>query len=140
MINQALWFLFLFLSGATIPLPTFPGWLQRVALYVPATYLVAGLERAMVGQESIFHLGANILSLAGCAAVALIISHQLFRWDPGSKAPRRAKLWAASTILPFVLLGLWETHYGGLRKNARADYQYMGHQSAPNAPPNSTPH
>jgi ABC-2 type transport system permease protein len=140
MINQALWFLFLFLSGATIPLPTFPGWLQRVALYVPATYLVAGLERAMVGQESIFHLGANILSLAGCAAVALIISHQLFRWDPGSKAPRRAKLWAASTILPFVLLGLWETHYGGLRKNARADYQDLGHQAAPNAPPNSTPH
>jgi ABC-type polysaccharide/polyol phosphate export permease len=135
MINQALWFIFLFLSGATIPLPTFPGWLQRVALYVPATYLVTGLQRTLVSEESIFHLGPNLLSLVGCSAIALIISHQLFRWDPGSKAPRRAKLWAASTILPFLLLGLWETHYGGLRKDARIDFQYAGHQTSPGAAP-----
>lgn len=128
MINQALWFGFLFLSGASVPLPLFPGWLQSVALYIPATYLVTGLERVMVPDESLFRLGPNLLSLAVCAGIAFVISYQLFRWDPGSKAPRRAKLWATSTILPFVLLGVWETHYGHLRKNAQTDYQSIERQ------------
>jgi ABC-2 type transport system permease protein len=115
MINQALWFVFLFLGGATFPLSLFPNWLKHVALYVPATYLMTGLERTLVRGDSILRLGPNILSLAGSAAVAFVISQQLFRWDPGAKAPRRAKLWAASTILPFLLLGMWETYHGGMR-------------------------
>jgi ABC-2 type transport system permease protein len=121
MINQALWLVFLFLGGATIPLGDFPGWLKHVALFVPATYLMTGLERVLVREDSVFHLGPNLLSLAGCAAVAFVISQQLFRWDPDSKAPRRAKLWAASTILPFLLIGFWETYHGGLKSLVQAD-------------------
>ena len=121
MINQALWFVFLFLGGATVPLHDFPNWLRHVALFVPATYLMTGLERVLVRSDSVFHLGSNILSLAGAAGVAFVISQQLFRWDPDSKAPRRAKLWAASTILPFVLIGLWETYHGGLNTLAQSD-------------------
>jgi len=34
--------------------------------------------------------------------------------------PRNAKLWAASTILPFVLLGVWENYNGKLLKDAAA--------------------
>jgi ABC-2 type transport system permease protein len=131
MINQALWFVFLFLGGATIPLSAFPAWLKRVALYVPATYLMTGLVRVLVSSESIFHLGPNILSLAGSAAVAFVISQQLFRWDPGSKAPRRAKLWAASTILPFLLLGMWETYHGGLRSLAPSSQRPAATQISP---------
>jgi len=136
MINQALWFVFLFLGGATIPLGDFPGWLKRAALFVPATYLMTGLERVLVSEDSIFYLGSNILSLAGCAAIAFVISQQLFRWDPGSKAPRRAKLWAASTVLPFLLLGLWEMNHGGLRSLAHSDRPPA--QQMP--PPTSAPH
>jgi ABC-2 type transport system permease protein len=131
MINQALWFVFLFLGGATIPIGDFPGWLKRVALYVPASYLMTGLERVLVREDSIFRLGPNILSLAGAAAVAFVISQQLFRWDPGSKAPRRAKLWAASTILPFLLIGLWETYHGGLRRISQADQPIEQRQLPP---------
>jgi hypothetical protein len=135
MINQALWFVFLFLGGATFPLVDFPGWLKRVALFVPATYLMTGLERVLVREDSIFRLGPNLLSLAGCAAVAFVISQQLFRWDPGSKAPRRAKLWAASTILPFLLIGFWETYHGGLRRIAQADQPVVQRSLPPNAGP-----
>ena len=53
-INQVLWWAFLFLSGATLPLPMLPGWLQNVALFLPATYLVVGLERVMVAGASVF--------------------------------------------------------------------------------------
>jgi hypothetical protein len=136
MINQALWFVFLFLGGATIPLGDFPGWLKRAALFIPATYLMTGLERVLVSEDSIFHLGSNVLSLLGCAAIAFVISQQLFRWDPGSKAPRRAKLWAASTVLPFLLLGLWEMNHGGLRSLAQSDRPPAQQM----VPPASAPH
>jgi ABC-type multidrug transport system permease subunit len=135
MINQALWFVFLLLGGATIPLNVFPQWLKRVALYIPATYLMTGLERVLVHGESIFHLGPNILSLAGCAAIAFVISQQLFRWDPGAKPPRRAKLWAASTILPFLLLGMWETYHGGLKRISQADQSVAQRQLPPTVQP-----
>jgi len=137
MINQALWFVFLFLGGATFPLSDFPHWLKDVALFVPATYLMTGLERVMVPvpADSIFDLGANILSLLGSAAIAFVISQQLFRWDPGSKAPRRAKLWAASTILPFLLLGIWEWHHGGLQPLTQADRPLVQQRFAHDARP-----
>ena len=32
-INQILWSAFLFLSGATLPLPMLPVWIQRFALF-----------------------------------------------------------------------------------------------------------
>ena len=53
-INQLLWFALLFLSGATVPLPNLPKVAQHVALFLPATYLVSGLQRAMVDRASVF--------------------------------------------------------------------------------------
>jgi hypothetical protein len=42
----------------------------------------------------------------------------LFRWEPEAKLPRNAKLWAVSTVLPFILLGIWENHNGKLLATA----------------------
>jgi ABC-2 type transport system permease protein len=122
-INQLLWSGFLFLSGATLPLPMLPGWVQNLTLFQPATYLVAGLEQAMSGGP--LQIGAETLSLSVCAIIAFVVSQQLFRWEPEAKAPRRAKLWAASAIIPFLLLGLWETAHGRLRSNAGASFQLI---------------
>jgi hypothetical protein len=57
-------------------------------------------------------------SLIGCALIAFLVAAQLFRWDPEAKAPRSAKLWAAAAIVPFLLLGAWETANGDLRAHA----------------------
>jgi ABC-2 type transport system permease protein len=122
-INQAIWFVFLFLSGATVPLPILPGFIQSFALYLPATYLVSGLQRAMIDQSGPMALGAELISMIGCALIAFAIAAQLFRWDPETKAPRRAKLWAATAIVPFLLLGIWETAHGRLRGHALSDYR-----------------
>jgi hypothetical protein len=54
----------------------------------------------------------EIISLVVWGALAFFISSVLFRWEPEAKLPRNAKLWAASTILPFILLGIWENHNG----------------------------
>ena len=63
-INQILWWGFMVLSGATLPLPMLPGWLQNLAAFQPATYLVAGLERVMVGQVGVLRIAPELLSLA----------------------------------------------------------------------------
>src|SRR5579872_1435089 len=67
-INQILWSAFLFLSGATLPLPMLPVWIQRFALFLPATYLVTGLERVMVARVGIMQIRAEIIALAVSAA------------------------------------------------------------------------
>lgn len=117
-INQLLWFAFIFLSGATFPLAMLPRIVQRIGLFLPATYLVSGLQRAMLYRQNIFSLGVELVSLAAWGALAFMISSLLFRWEPEAKLPRNAKLWAVSTILPFILLGIWENHNGKLLATA----------------------
>jgi len=122
-INQIIWFVFLFISGATIPFPMLPGMVQAVAVFLPATYLVSGLQRAMIDHTNLPGLGMYLASLVGCALIAFLVSAQLFRWEPEAKAPRQAKLWAAAAIIPFLLLGAWETINGDLRSHAMKNLQ-----------------
>ena len=122
-INQIIWFIFLFISGATIPFPLLPGAVQAVAVFLPATYLVSGLQRAMIDHTKLPDLGMYLASLIGCALIAFIVAAQLFRWEPESKAPRQAKVWAATAVVPFLLLGLWETVNGDLRSHAMKNLQ-----------------
>ena len=131
-INQLLWFSFIFLSGATVPLTVLPRIVQRVGLFLPATYLVSGLQRGMVYGQGVLSLGVEIVSLAAWGALAFVISSLLFRWEPEAKLPRNAKLWAVATILPFLLLGVWENHNGKLLATAAS---MMSDRPAENAPP-----
>jgi ABC-2 type transport system permease protein len=124
-INQIIWFAFLFVSGATIPLPMLPKMVQQVAVYLPATYLVSGLQRAMIDHTNLLDLGSYLASLGGCALIAFIISAQLFRWEPETKIPRRAKLWALAAVVPFLLLGVWENFNGDLRRHAARNLQLI---------------
>jgi ABC-2 type transport system permease protein len=134
-INQVLWLALLFLSGATVPLPVLPYAAQRVALFLPATYLVNALQQAMMHHASLLSLRANIGSLVAWAALAFTISSLLFRWEPEAKLPRNAKLWAASTILPFFLLGVWENYNGKLLKDAAAMLEERPLEKATGAKP-----
>jgi ABC-2 type transport system permease protein len=135
-INQLLWFAFIFLSGATVPLSVLPRIVQRIGLFLPATYLVSGLQRSMVYRAGVLSLGVEIISLAAWAALAFIISSLLFRWEPEAKLPRNAKLWAVGTILPFILLGIWENHNGKLLATAAS---MMSDKPAENRPPADKP-
>jgi ABC-2 type transport system permease protein len=122
-INQIIWFVFLFISGATIPFPMLPAMVQKISLFLPATYLVSGLQRAMIDHTNLNSLGSYLASLVGCALIAFIVSAQLFRWEPETKAPRQAKLWVAAAVVPFLLLGVWETVNGDLRSHAMRNLQ-----------------
>jgi ABC-2 type transport system permease protein len=139
-INQILWSVFLFLSGATLPLPVLPGWIQSFALFLPATYLVVGLERVLISHAGAIQVSAELISLGVSACIAFLVSQQLFRWEPEAKVPRTAKFWAAAAIIPFLLLGIWETARGNVRSTAHRDYSLSLEQpgqrdSTPVVPP-----
>jgi ABC-type uncharacterized transport system permease subunit len=137
MINNLLWMAFLFLSGATIPLAIFPGWLQRVALFIPAQYLATGLESATSKLATGREVLEDGIALSLGLLVAFDISRRLFRWEPEAKVPRTAKLWAVAALVPFLLFGAWENIYGARLERVSSNFHAIEHEVVPEQSPSS---
>jgi ABC-type multidrug transport system permease subunit len=135
MINNLLWTGFLFLSGATIPLAKFPGWLQRCALFIPATYLARGLESATNNLASRAEIITEFIALALGLVVAFEISRQIFRWEPEARLPGRAKLWVVAALVPFLFFGAYENLHGDMLTHVQQDFQVISGRAP--APPSS---
>ena len=121
-LNQLLWLPLIFLSGATFPLAYLPRIVQRFGLFLPATYLVNGLQQTIVNSASPWSRYVEIISLACWALLTFFMSAQLFRWEPESKIPRRAKLLVAATAIPFLVLGVWENRSDRILEEARSSF------------------
>src|SRR5208282_971926 len=78
-INQLLWLPLIFLSGATFPLAYLPAIVKKISLFLPATYLVQGLQAAIFNSLPIWQLGVVVDSLAFWAILTFFLSTQLFR-------------------------------------------------------------
>ena len=65
---QLLYFPMLFLSGTTIPLSSLPNWVQILAQFIPATYLMTGMQSILGRNET---LGQN-LSAGGALALTIV--------------------------------------------------------------------
>ena len=124
-LNQLLWLPLIFLSGATFPLAYLPRPVQRFGLFLPATYLVNGLQQTIVNSATAWSRYAEILSLACWAGLTFFLSAQLFRWEPEAKTPRRAKLLVAATAIPFLLLGVLENKSDRILFEARAAFESL---------------
>jgi ABC-2 type transport system permease protein len=111
-LNQLLWLPLIFLSGATIPFNYLSEHVKKIALFLPATYLVHGLKRAIVDHHGPERQLLILASLTIWFLLTLFLSSQLFRWEPEARIPRKAKLYVAATAIPFLLLGVWENRYG----------------------------
>jgi hypothetical protein len=79
-----------------------------------------------------------LCSLAVWALLTFFLSAQLFRWEPESKIPRKAKLLAAATAIPFLLLGIWENNTNRTMKTAQAMYNSLNAPAKPGPPPDQT--
>ncbi len=121
-LNQLLWLPLIFLSGATIPLAYLPRPVQRIGLFLPATYLVNGLQQTIVNKATPWSRYAEILSLAVWACLTFFLSAQLFRWEPEARIPRRAKLLVAATAIPFLLLGVVENRTDRILLEAKSAF------------------
>jgi ABC-2 type transport system permease protein len=132
-INQLIWLPLIFLSGATIPLASLSKSVQAVGLFLPATYLVTGLQRAIFAGAHPLTLLKVMGSLVFWAILTFFLSTQLFRWEPEAKIPRKAKLLVAATAIPFVLLGFWENRTNETLAQAKEMFDSLDRTS--NTPP-----
>lgn len=124
-LNQLIWLPLIFLSGATFPLSYLPNSVQHFSLFLPATYLVTALQSALYESFPVWKLLIQISVLALWAILTFFVAAQLFRWEPEIKIPRKAKLWALATALPFFLLGAWENGNGDILKQAQAAFHSL---------------
>jgi ABC-2 type transporter len=131
MINNLIWMSFLFLSGATIPLASFPGWLQRFSLFNPAQYLSTGLQSAATKLMTPFELFEDVVALSVGLLVAFEVSRQLFRWEPEAQMTRAAKFWAVATLVPFLVFGTWENWTGKRLSHVQQNYQVIRSRAIP---------
>jgi imidazolonepropionase-like amidohydrolase/ABC-type multidrug transport system permease subunit len=107
---QLIYLPMLFLSGATFPTSIFPQWLLEVTYFLPATYMVQGLEGMLKQNQGMAQNVEPALALILTTFVGLFISYKLFRWEKEEKIKGSAKLWLAAVLMPFVALGLWQLH------------------------------
>src|SRR5208337_2592979 len=105
--NNLIWFPLLFLSGATFPLPMLPHWVQRVAIFLPATHLVTAFQGVMTGGQPLSAYTAQLLALMVSGTCGLLLAWKLFRWDKEDTITTANKLLALVLVIPFLVVGFW---------------------------------
>jgi len=107
---QLCYFPMLFLSGATVPL--FSPFLQVLSNFIPATYLVSGMQGIILNNDDLLKDWRWVVALIVTALVGLTVGTKLFRWEKEEKIRGAAKLWVVVALVPFFLLGLWQFYTG----------------------------
>jgi imidazolonepropionase-like amidohydrolase/ABC-type multidrug transport system permease subunit len=105
---QLLYFPMLFLSGTTIPISVMPNWVQVLAQFIPATYLMTGMQSILGRKESLAQNGSAAGALLLTTVLATFIGVKLFRWEKEEKIQGSAKLWLLAVLAPFLLLGVYQ--------------------------------
>ncbi len=113
----------LFLTGTTFSTTLLPRWAQVFSQFLPATYLVTGLQGILIRNESAWQNLAPIGVLALTTAISLFLSVQLFRWEKEEKLRASAKLYLMAMILPSLLLGGWHAYHRDHEVKARMLYR-----------------
>lgn len=105
---QLLYMPMLFLSGATFPVSSLPGWARVVAQFLPASYLVTGFQGVFYRKETLAANASSVAALIATTILATFVSTQLFRWEKDEKIRSSAKLWVLGVLLPFFVLGSYQ--------------------------------
>ncbi|MES1262112.1 MAG: ABC transporter permease, partial [Acidobacteriota bacterium] len=106
---QVVYMAMLFLSGTTFPTSMFPVWLLTATQFIPSTWLVTGLQGILLRQESLAANWQAAGALLLTTFVGLLLGVKLFRWEKEEKMRPSAKLWLVAVLLPFLVLGTWQT-------------------------------
>src|SRR5437016_4720320 len=102
---QLIYFPMLFLSGTTIPMSVLPNWVQIVAQFIPATYLMNGMQSILGRKETLIQNANGAGALILTTVLATFLGVKLFRWEKDEKISGSAKLWLIAVFAPFFLLG-----------------------------------
>jgi imidazolonepropionase-like amidohydrolase/ABC-type multidrug transport system permease subunit len=105
---QILYMPMMFLGGAMFPPSVMPRWAQTVSQFIPATYLVSGVQSIVTQQETLASNWKGLGSLVLTIVIGMFVAVRLFRWEKEEKLKSAAKLWVAGVLLPFAVLGLYQ--------------------------------
>jgi imidazolonepropionase-like amidohydrolase/ABC-type multidrug transport system permease subunit len=105
---QLLYMPMMFLSGAAIPASLLPHWTQTVAQFMPATYLVSGMQGIITQHESLAINWKSGSALVLTLGLSIFVAMRLFRWEKDEKLKGSAKLWVAGVMVPFLALGVYQ--------------------------------
>jgi imidazolonepropionase-like amidohydrolase/ABC-type multidrug transport system permease subunit len=100
----------LFLSGTTFPSTMFPDWLLTATQFIPATYLVTGLQGILLRQETLSQNWEAVGALILTSVIGLFLCVKLFRWEKEEKMRPASKFWVLAVLLPFVVLGGYQAY------------------------------
>jgi imidazolonepropionase-like amidohydrolase/ABC-type multidrug transport system permease subunit len=109
-LTQLFYLPMLFLSGATFPASLFPTWLAVVTQFIPATYLVSGMQGILLRHESVGDNWQAAAALIVTMLLGFFISMKLFRWEKEEKMRASAKLWLIAVLMPFLALGGYQAY------------------------------
>lgn len=124
--NNVVWLTLLFLSGVTVPLPLLPHWVQRLAAFLPATYLVTTFQAIMVQGQPLIDHWPEMMVLVISGIFGLLFAWKLFRWEKEEKISTRAKWLSLTFIIPFLITGAWMNARGNLTSSWATSYYLMG--------------
>jgi hypothetical protein len=82
-----------------------PAWAQGVAGFFPGRYSVEALQAGFTGDPGGLPLAYNFAALLIIGGGAGAAGARLFRWDPGHRPARGARLWIFIALLPWIAAG-----------------------------------
>ena len=105
---QLFYFPMLLLSGATFPEEGFHGVMKTIHGFVPATYLVRGMNDMMLKGQSLADRNNYLAALALIVTTVVggFVAMKLFRWEKEEKIHASAKWWVLVVLLPFIVMGV----------------------------------
>jgi ABC-2 type transport system permease protein len=71
----------LFLGGTFFPIETMPEWLQKIAAYLPLTYLSESLRDVMINGASLSDVQTELFWMAGWSALLVLAANLTFRME-----------------------------------------------------------
>jgi ABC-2 type transport system permease protein len=128
--NNLVWLTLLFLSGTTVPLPLLPHWIQRLSTFLPATYLVSSFQSIMMEAQPLARHWPEMAALVVSGAFGLLLAWKLFRWEKDERIPAARKAWAASCVLPFLLVGFWMNLFANPVVSWKTTYSFLDRTSS----------
>jgi imidazolonepropionase-like amidohydrolase/ABC-type multidrug transport system permease subunit len=135
-LSNLIFFPMMFLSGAAMPLYMMPAWLQRAAVFLPATYVVELLRAAITRGDTFKGISLPAFVLISTGLVGFAFNALLFRWESRQPISRRGLVLAVA-----CLAVIYTTVYlkGTELKSARPPEVRAASMNASGGSPSPTP-
>jgi len=104
-LGQCVFLPLIMIGGVGVPLAALPSWARAVAGFLPGRYSVDAIQAGYTGDNGGHGLILNLAALLAIGAAAGLAGAMLFRWDPGHRPSRNARIWIPFALLPWVVVG-----------------------------------